>query len=257
MKSNLLREEQRGSFHIFYFNELSTTQEKAKEFATKGREEWTIVVSATQTAGRGRFHTRNWFSPMGGLWFSVLLRPEINFDELKGFSLFPSISAAWSIQKLTGLNALIKWPNDIIVGKKKIAGTVIESKINMRKAIYSVVGIGINANFLEEAFPKHLNNKATSLLQKTGKEIRLDELLVMILQKMRTLYGMIIRGESFRIIEEYHKLSDTIGRKVKILSEESNITGKAKRVGENGALILELSDGSVKKIETCEYLIYT
>lgn len=256
MKSNLLYEKKEDPFHILFFNELSTTQEKAQEFEKRGRAEWTVVVANTQTTGRGRFHNRNWFSPNGGLWFSVLLRPMINIDKLKGFSLLPSISSAWSIRKLTGLNVLIKWPNDIIVENKKIGGTVIESKINMKKAIYSVVGIGINANFLKEAFPQHLSAKATSILQQTGKEIKLDKLLIMILQKMHELYGIVMKGDNFRLIEEYHNLSDTIGRKVDVLNNQYHITGKAKCVGENGALILEFSDGSLKKIETCEHLTY-
>jgi len=256
VKSNLIHEIKEESFHIFFFDELSTTQEKAEEFEKKGIAEWTVVVTKTQTAGRGRFHNRDWFSPHGGLWFSVLLRPMINVDKLKGFSLLPSISSAWSIRKLTDLNASIKWPNDIIVGSKKIGGTVIESKINMKKNIYSIVGVGINANFLEEVFPQRLSAKATSILQQTGKEIQLKKLLVTVLQKMHELYNMIIQGESFRIIEEYLKLSDIIGRKVGIINKGYQITGLAKCVGENGALIVELSDGSRKKIETCEHLIY-
>jgi BirA family biotin operon repressor/biotin-[acetyl-CoA-carboxylase] ligase len=256
VNSNLLHEKKEESFHIFFFDELSTTQEKVEEFEKQGRDTWTVVVTKTQTAGRGRFHNRDWFSPHGGLWFSVLLRPMINVDKLKGFSLLPSISSAWSIRKLTDLNVLIKWPNDIMVENKKIGGTVIESKINMKKNIYSVIGIGINANFLEEAFPQNLSTKATTILQHTGKEIQLEKLLVTILQKMHELYNMIIQGESFRLIEDYLNLSETIGKKVGIFNNQHQITGLAKCVGENGALILELPDGSRKKIEACEHLIY-
>jgi len=256
VNSNLLHEKKEEAFHIFFFDELSTTQKMAEDFEKNGRESWTVVVAKTQTAGRGRFHNRDWFSPYGGLWFSVLLRPMINVEKLKGFSLLPSISSAWAIRKLTDLNASIKWPNDIIVENKKIGGTVIESKINIKKNIYSVIGIGINANFLEEAFPQHLSTKATSILQQTGKEIQLDILLITILKKMHELYNTLIQGGSFRLVEEYLKLSDTIGRKVRIFNNQYQITGLAKFVGETGALMLELSDGSSKKIETCEHLIY-
>ncbi len=256
MNSDLLYEKKEESFHIFFFDELSTTQKIAEDFEKEGGESWTVVVAKTQTTGRGRFNDRDWFSPYGGLWFSVLIRPMTNVDKLKGFSILPSISSAWAIRKLTDLNASIKWPNDIIVENKKIGGTVIESKINMKKNIYSIIGIGINANFLKEAFPQHLSTKATSILQQTGKAIQLNKLLVTILQKMHGLYNMIIQGESYRLIEEYLNLSDTIGKKVRIFHNQHKITGLAKCVGDNGALILELSNGSSRKIETCEHLIY-
>lgn len=256
MNSDLLYEKKEEACHIFFFDELSTTQKIAEDFEKEGRESWTVVVAKTQTAGRGRFHNRDWFSPYGGLWFSVLIRPMINVDKLKGFSILPSISSAWAIRKLTDLNASIKWPNDIIVENKKIGGTIIESKINMKKNIYSIIGIGINANFLKEAFPHHISTKSTSILQQTGKEIQLNKLLVTILRKMRRLYNALIQGESFRLVEEYINLSDTIGRKVRIFNNQHQITGLAKCVGETGALILELPDGSSKKIETCKHLMH-
>jgi BirA family biotin operon repressor/biotin-[acetyl-CoA-carboxylase] ligase len=161
-------------------NTISSTNQVAKELAQKGAEPWTTVVAGQQTAGYGKEKV-SWFSPEGGLYFSVIL-PKSQIDDLQTLTVLAAFIVARSIKNSFSLEPLIKLPNDVLVNQKKIAGILTENIIG-KEVKASVIGIGINTNIDE--FPQGLEKTATSLKIETGKEIDNDKILEQILKGLK------------------------------------------------------------------------
>ena len=196
---------------IYHFKKVTSTNDAAKEIALQGERDF-VVVADEQTKGKGRM-SREWLSPIGGLYFSVVTKKNPLLPLISGVSVASSL-------KDFGLSPVLKWPNDVMIGDKKISGVLIECFKD-----YCVVGIGVNINVspLETA---------TSIKDETGKNISKDAVLNSILKNF----------ESYRkkkVTDEYKKLSSTIGKKVKIKTVNKVIDGKAVDVDERGRLVLE------------------
>ncbi len=211
---------------IYRYGEVGSTQEIAKKLAENGAEEGTVVVADLQKEGRGRLD-RKWISPIGGLYFSVILKMDVMLP------LISVVVVAKTLKKI-GLDAKIKWPNDILIKNRKIAGMLIECFND-----HAVLGIGINID-------KTLLENATSIKDE-GKNISKEKLLNQIL---KNLY----RSKK-NVLDEYKKMSDTIGRFVRIKMVKGDIEGKAVDIDECGKLIIE-TDDELKKIISgdCIYL---
>ena len=152
---------------IYRFNSLSSTMEKSRELAEKGEKEGTVVVAESQSKGRGRWG-RDWFSPQGGLYFSLILRPGKK-KLIKPLPILAGLSLKKAIKKITGLDSRMKLPNDILINGKKVAGILMEKTDS-----FLILGIGINTNIKEEQLTEF---SATSLAQLTGKKIDNEKLL--------------------------------------------------------------------------------
>ena len=224
---------------IHYFPEISSTMDVARRLAKKGVEERTIVIAETQTLGRGRL-SREWLSPEGGIYFTLVLRPRISPAYAPRINLMASIAVATTIIELFGLKAELKWPNDVLIEGRKVCGILAEIDAEMDAVNFVNVGIGINAN---TAIPK-FEKTVTSLKDALGREISRKEFLSALLMEMERWQPLLMEDD---LLEEWKKLSVTLNKYVRIAGPNEVIVGRAVDIDTTGALMVEEQDGSVKK----------
>jgi BirA family biotin operon repressor/biotin-[acetyl-CoA-carboxylase] ligase len=183
---------------------------------------------------------RSWYSPAKvGLWFSLILRPEIPPVKASGLSICAGVALAQAIRELTNLKAQVKWPNDCIIDGKKVAGILLELSAELDKVDFVIVGIGVNVNQKKSDFPKLLLKIATSLRIEKGKEIERIKLLKLFLSKFEKIYLEFKKtGLSF-LQDEVNQLSSLLGKNIAVKYGEKIIKGKAVRIDENGSLVLK------------------
>ena len=228
--------------NVHYFRSLESTNLFAKELIKKNAEEGTIVVADIQTKGRGR-KDRSWFSPEGGLWFSVILYPNIPTQYAMLITMATSISIVQAIKELTGLSAVIKWPNDLLLEGKKICGILTELDAELDRINYSVVGVGINVNNVLE---DELCNKANSIFNIYNSKISRVDLLRLIIKYLDVNYAKLISNDYNYIRELWFENTDIIGRNVRLKLEKYEIEGIVIDIDDTGALILENIDKKIK-----------
>jgi BirA family biotin operon repressor/biotin-[acetyl-CoA-carboxylase] ligase len=174
---------------ILRFKKITSTNQKAKELAKKGFQPWSVILAKEQTSGYGR-KGDFWYSPKGGLYFSIIL-PQIQIEDLQTLTLLAAFVVAKIIKDHFFLQPLIKLPNDILINNKKIAGILTENIISGEKVKSSIMGIGLNTNL--EKFPKDLENKATSLKIELGKEVDNQKILKEIIKGLKEQFKNIIQ----------------------------------------------------------------
>jgi BirA family biotin operon repressor/biotin-[acetyl-CoA-carboxylase] ligase len=232
---------------IAYQRETPSTQEIAKALAAQGVAEGTIVVAEIQSKGRGRVG-RHWSSPRGGVYFSIVLRPDIKPSEALRLPLVAGVAVAQAIKRDTKLAPRLKWPNDIMIGNKKIGGILTEMNAEMDRLDWVIVGIGLNVNISHESFPQEVEGVATSLMEAGGKNILRVKLLQDILFEFESLYDELAKSGFEPIRTKWKALSNTIGANVVVSMPTEKVTGKAIDIDSDGALILKKEDGSLEKI---------
>ncbi len=227
---------------IIVLEKTDSTMNYARELAKAGCPPFTVISAKKQTFGKGRMK-RNWLSSFGGLYFTVVLRPSVSPDMAHIFNFKASFSMARVLQKKFGIETGLKWPNDILANGKKICGILSEMKADNGKISFVNIGIGVNIN--NDSFPDETN--AISVKEILGKEIKEDFVNI--------IYDFIEEFQKERVgkkfsstIEKWKKKSITIGKKVKIVTIKDRYEGIALDIDDTGALLLELSDGSLKKI---------
>jgi len=221
---------------IHYFDELISTNTTAKELANSA-DEGTIVVAEVQKEGRGRLG-REWISPRGGIWMSVILKPTISLVHASRLTLVAGVAITKAMRKL-GVDACIKWPNDILIGGKKVCGILTEVNAEIERVNYIVVGIGINANVNMNDFTGNVKNIATTLWSEIGKPIDRVSFIQDMLFEIEQEY-IKFRTQPFTgILDEWISLSDTIGHQVTITTPHKIFEGKAVGITGDGALVVE------------------
>jgi BirA family biotin operon repressor/biotin-[acetyl-CoA-carboxylase] ligase len=232
---------------IGYFTEVTSTNDVAKELATHGTEEGTVVIAETQTCGRGRLG-RNWLSPKGGLWFSVILRPQVKPTDVFKITFLAAVAVAKTIRKMFKSNAEIEWPNDVIVNGKKLCGILTETSVRGEIMDFVIVGIGINVNIDMNLFPKDLKNNVTTLAAEVKRDIDQEKFLHKLLEGLEAYYKMFKQSKFDLILDEWKQLNRLFGAKVEVANFHEKIRGQAVNVDQNGALIIRLADGTMRKI---------
>ena len=236
---------------LFHFKTIDSTSLHARKLVNEGIDEGVVVISDVQLHGRGR-KDRNWSSPEGGLWFSVVLYPKISPEQGMLVTMSASVAVAQAIKDTTNLRPIIKWPNDILLNGKKVCGILTELDAKMGRINHSIVGIGINVN---NEIEKDLQNIAVSLKQETGSQISRVELLQSILKYFDENYAKMLSGKYNIIRDSWFSFSDILGRKVKVKGEKEVTLGTVSDIDESGCLILETDKGKVKIISgDVEYL---
>lgn len=230
---------------VHFFKEVSSTNDVLKKLAAEGAPEGTVVIAEKQVEGRGRSGKR-WVSPRGGLWFSLLLRPKIRVHESFKLTFITSISIVNALEKVLRIKASIKWPNDILVNGKKVCGVLTETASIDKSIEYAVIGVGVNANFNPSSLPLEIQEIATTLTAETGKEIDTEHLLRTLLHQMEKHYGSL--GIFNTILTEWRRLDCVLGEKVVVNNGVESFEGVAIDVDSQGALIVRLIDGSIKKV---------
>ena len=237
--------------NIHFFREVDSTNDVARELAREGAEEGTIVIAESQRSGKGR-RGKRWISPSGGAWLTIILRPEIEPTKAPQLTLVTGVAVAETLDQECGLNIGIKWPNDILIGDKKVSGILTEVETKKGEVDFVLVGIGIDLNMDVTTFPPNLRGGATSLKAELDREIQGAELVQRFLQRFEILYNQFKAGEFREILTEWRKLSSTIGKYVEVHKKGRIVYGEAVGVNKDGKLILELEDGTLRKIVSGE-----
>lgn len=237
--------------------QVDSTNNIAKDLASRGCPEGAVVVAEHQTAGRGRMD-RRWIAPPGTcILCSLLLRPDLMPLEAHRLTMVCSLAAADAIQRVGGLSVAVKWPNDLIVTSgrqrgssqewRKLAGVLTETGLTGTRLNYVVVGIGINVNVPPTVLPGLAPN-ATSILAETGSCVDRMRLLAALLEGVAARYRQLGRGQNPR--EEWSARLATLGRHIQVATAEGTLHGMAEGVDENGALLLRTADGRLKRLLT-------
>jgi BirA family biotin operon repressor/biotin-[acetyl-CoA-carboxylase] ligase len=233
--------------NIVFLHEVSSTNDFAKELAGYGADEGTVVLSERQTAGRGRL-SREWISPRGGLWFSVVVRPELKPAEAVTLVFVAGLAVAEVLGELYGLKAETKWPNDVLVNGRKVCGILAEMNTTGEKVNYAIVGVGLNANFdVVKVFPEELMKTAVSLENVLGRKVRLDELLRAVLEKLENSYELFMKEGFDPILTKWKRYAGFLGCQVEVACGTEKWVGLASDVSNDGSLILRLEDGALKR----------
>lgn len=235
---------------IYYFDTIDSTQSFALKLASKPYENGSIVIAKRQTKGKGRLN-RRWISPKGGMWLSILLKPDFEVSYVPLFPMITSLALAKAIERILKLKPRLKWPNDVTLSNKKVAGMLIDASIEANKIDYLVIGVGINFRIQPKMVSRLLKNSEnfygiTTLVSK-NKEADPVELLQEFLYELEQLYRKILSGNLKEMRNEWIKRSSTIGKNVTISTPTGAVKGKAVSIDENGALLLS-SKGKVLRL---------
>jgi BirA family biotin operon repressor/biotin-[acetyl-CoA-carboxylase] ligase len=233
---------------ILFSREVDSTNKWAKELAVYGAAEGTVVVAETQTRGRGRLD-REWISPTGGLWFSIILRPKLRPTEAVKLTLVAGLAVAKVLREMFDLKTETKWPNDVLVNGRKICGVLAEMNTTGETVNFVVAGVGVNVNFdVENVFPEQLKKVATSLEKEVGRKVKLEKLFRALLERLESLYELIVKEGFNPILEEWKNYAGFLGCKVEVTGPTGKMSGLALDVDPEGALVLRLEDGTVKRV---------
>lgn len=230
------------------FQETTSTNDIVEKLARDGVAEGALVFAETQTRGRGRLG-RKWVSPAEkGLWFSVLLRPKLRPLEVTRVTVASATALRRAIASVTGLKVDIKWPNDILIKGRKVAGILTELHAEVDRVKYVILGIGVDVSLRENDFPPEARSGTTSLALETGRSVSRPELAVAILRELDNDYAR-ITDESFpQLADEWEEQCETIGRRITVRTGQREIHGQAESLGEEGALLLRTQYGHIERI---------
>ena len=231
---------------VYYFNTISTTQNFAIKIASEKNENGTVIISKKQTGGRGRMK-RKWKSPVGGIWMSIIINPNFDISYATLVPIATSLALCIAIEKILKIKPELKWPNDVTLKGKKIAGILIDTSIVSNEIENMVLGIGINFKIK----PHELTNtiKKTPNFYGVATLVKKNESALPLVQQflceLENIFQLINSGHIKKIKNGWTKRSSTIGRSVSIITNEGDLNGKAVKIDNDGALIV--SKG--KKIE--------
>ena len=236
---------------VISYKKVDSTNDVAYKLAENGIAEGTVILAEEQAKGRGR-HGRRWLSPArGGVYMSCVLRPEIAPNEMPRITLLAAVAVAKSVRDVTGLGAMIKWPNDIVVNNRKVCGILTEIKAEQDRCDFVVIGIGVNVNTKPERLPKGASSLKEEL-RRAGRptDVSRIELTRKILEKMEEDYLMLKEKGFEPIIEEWKRLSAMLGSRVKVVLQNRNFEGQALNIDPDGALVVRLDSGVLEKVSS-------
>ena len=237
---------------VVYAPEIDSTNNEAKRNAENGAKDGTLYITESQTGGRGR-RGRQWVSPSGsGIWMTLLLRPQINPANASMLTIVAAMAVTMAIRRAvaeTGadVECHIKWPNDVVINKKKVCGILTEMSADMDQIHYVIVGIGINVQMTD--FPKEIQNTATSLKLVTGKTLLRNKLLAKVLEEFEVLYEQFVSVESLKNLKaEYESRLANKDNRVNVLAPSGAWQGICLGIKEDGALLVQREDGKVEEV---------
>ena len=228
---------------IEYFDEIDSTNRYAKALAREGAAHGTLVLADTQTAGRGR-RGRGWISPAGeGIFMSLILRPDMPPAQVAKLSLLTALATANAIATVTGLDARIKWPNDIVVKGRKVCGMLLEMDATPEKVESVVAGVGINVH--QTQFDSEIAHSASSLDLLAGRRISRSAIVRAFLEAFER--SMALDDEA--MMRAYRERSATIGQRVQVIGLTGTYTGTAEDITESGSLLVRADeDGTAREV---------
>ena len=223
----------------YYFDSIDSTQDFALKIASQDNENGTVIISKKQTGGKGRMK-RKWFSPVGGIWMSVIIHPDFDISNVTLVPIATSLALCMAIEKTIKIRPKLKWPNDITIKGKKVAGILVDTSIESNKIESLILGVGINFKIKQEKLKKNIVNSpnyygATTLVKKNESALHLVQ---QFLYELEVIFQWINSGLTKKIIFQWAKRSSTIGKNISIINDKKIVTGKAIKIDNDGALII-------------------
>lgn len=241
--------------NIHFKESVDSTQTIAQKLALEGAKEGTLVLAEEQVGGRGRL-ARSWHSPKyKGIWMSLILRPNIPMMKAPQLTLLTAVAVVQAIQQITGVEAHIKWPNDLLVNRKKMTGILTEVQADSDRIHSLIIGIGINVNQQIEDYPLPLQESATSLYMETNKIWDRSLIIQEIMQQVEKLYLLYLEKGFYPIKLLWESYSISIGTTVTANTINGSIKGFAKGITDDGVLMLEDEHGEMHSIYSADILL--
>ncbi|EPA05393.1 biotin-(acetyl-CoA-carboxylase) ligase [Candidatus Nitrosarchaeum limnium BG20] len=232
----------------YYFESIDSTQNQAMKMASDV-DDGTIIIAEKQTSGKGR-SGRKWVSPKGGIWFSIIMHPKFDISAITLFPLASSLGLSYAIEKTLGIKSELKWPNDITIKGKKVAGMLVDASIESNKIEKLILGVGINFNVdvkqIEKILKDTENFYGVASLSEQNKSIRPISLLQSFLIELEQVYNLLNSGDSKKIIREYTKRSSTIGQNIELNTDNRKIKGIAIKIDDDGALVVSENNKNIR-----------
>lgn len=230
----------------YCYSRVGSTNELAMRLGQQGAEEGVVIMANEQTKGKGRFG-RNWISPrMEGIWMSLILRPEPGLKPVTALSLVAAYSVAIALREVVGIRAVIKWPNDVRVGEKKICGILSELSKDAKGSQFVVLGIGMNVN--QSGFSRDLEQIATSVRIETGKSVQRLPLVRKLLEKLEEFYFQCKKDGFSEILKRVREISSLMGKRVELSLGGKTVSGYVQDIDDMGRLIIRTDDGRIREI---------
>ena len=237
---------------LIFLKSIDSTNNEIKRLAAKGEESGTVVAAEIQTSGRGRFG-RQWESEKGGLYFSFLLRTDLPPGNIASITLAAGYAVCLAVREYTGLDARIKWPNDIIIENRKLCGILTEMSAQSDRLDYIITGIGININNTE--FPDDIKHKASSILLETNKITDKSDFFRTVLTYIDRVLSSFLISISIDDMENFKGLCATLGREVSVKRGDTVLTGIAKDITPFGELVIETENAQSIKLSSGEVTV--
>ncbi|MEC4848524.1 MAG: biotin--[acetyl-CoA-carboxylase] ligase [Nitrosarchaeum sp.] len=226
--------------HTYYFDSVDSTQNQAMKMASKVNH-GTLIIAEKQTNGKGRLG-RKWISPKGGIWLSIILHPKFDISVITLFPIVSALALSNAIEKTLNIKSELKWPNDITINGKKVAGMLVDASIESNKIENMILGVGINYNVEVKQIEKILKDTpnfygVTSLSEhnKTTKPVLLVQSFLLELEE---IFNLLNKGDIKKIIRDWTKKSSTINQNIELITEDGKIKGKAIKIDDDGALVI-------------------
>ncbi len=228
---------------LYLYPTIGSTNQVAMELARRDVPEGTLVIAELQTQGKGRLG-RSWLSPPYlNLTFSLVLYPTVSPSDLTRLTLASANALVEGIEEATGLHAGVKWPNDILLRGKKVAGLLLELVAGSEGRASLILGIGVNVNLLSNQWPEEIRAGAISLREVLGSSVDRERLLALLLKHLERWYNVFLEGRYELILSRWKGLSETLGEEVRVVLPQGDVEGRALDLTEEGALILDLGNG--------------
>ncbi len=239
------------SISLHTFDVIGSTNEKAKEMSVDGAGDWTVIWSRAQNNGKGRFG-KKWISPVGNLYLSILLKPNYNLEACSKISFLAAVAVKEAIKNSVIPESTIsfKWPNDVLLNNKKVAGILLESsfKANAKKVDWLVVGVGINV----KNFPENVDYPATSLENQGAENINVQQIMEKFIKSFIKLQKQFDDSGFAEIRKKWLESAEGKNKTIKIKTAQKIIAGTFKDIDEDGLLVIKTDDGKMKKISAGE-----
>ena len=226
---------------VYYFDSIKSTQDFAMKISSNPENNGTMIIAQKQTGGKGR-DGRKWFSPAGGIWFSVILKPVFDISILTLFPVASSLALSMAMEKCLEIKPELKWPNDVTINGKKVAGMLVDASLESNRIENIVLGVGINFDVDEKGIEKDMKNTPNFYgaisLTKIKRDSNPIKLIQTFLVELEQIIYLLNKGQVKKIVKEWTKRSSTIGRNVEWDTREGKAKGKATKIDEDGALVI-------------------
>lgn len=225
----------------YYFDSIDSTQNQAMKMASDEANNGTIIIAEKQTSGKGRLG-RKWVSPKGGIWLSIILHPKFDISVITLFPIASALALSNAIEKTLNIKSELKWPNDITIKGKKVAGILVDASLESNKIENLVLGVGINFEVdvkqIEKTLKDTPNFYGVASLSEQNKTVKPILLVQSFLTEMEQIYDLLNARDTKKIIKEWTRKSSTIGQNVELNTDDGKISGRAIRIDDDGALVV-------------------